>query len=146
MNANALASRIDSKNSRHTEYTRAQLCRMFPDESSAKKWLEAVRWPNRRSCGHCSSERTISAKDSKPMPYWCSSCRSYFSVKTGSPMEGSNLSLRTWVIAIHLMTTSLSGVTSMKLHRDLGITQKTAWYLVHRIRTAWNLDRESMAN
>ena len=146
MNANPQASWAGSNNSRQTDYTSVQLCGMFPDESSAWMWLETVRWPKRRFCGHCGSERTISVKNAKPMPYWCSNCRSYFSVKTGSPMQCSNLSLRTWVFAMHLMTTSLKGVTSVKLHRDLGITQKTAWYLVHRIRTAWNLDGDAIAD
>ena len=73
------------------------------------------------------------------MPYWCTDCRKYFGVKTGTPMECSNLSLRKWVVGIYLMTTNLKGVSSMKLHRDLGITQKTAWHMNHRIREAWNV-------
>ena len=60
------------------------------------------------------------------MPYRCVDCRSYFSVKTGSAMQASKLSYRIWVFAIYLMSTNLKGVSSMQLHRDLGVTQKTA--------------------
>ena len=70
------------------------------------------------------------------MPYWCSACRSYFSVKTGTVMQSSKLPLRKWAIAIYQFTTSLKGVSSMKLHRDLGIAQKNAWHMAHRIRRA----------
>ena len=72
------------------------------------------------------------------MPYWCKSCRSYFSVKTGTTIEKSRLSLRKWVFAIYLYVTHLKGVSSMKLHRDLGVTQKTAWFMLHRLRESWS--------
>ncbi len=114
-----------------------QLFQMFPDERSARKWLEELRWAEGRYCGHCLSTRTRSVKDEKPMPYWCGSCRKYFSVKTGTVMQSSNLQLQKWVIGIYLITTSLKGVSSMKLHRDLGITQKTAWFMAQRIREGW---------
>ena len=74
------------------------------------------------------------------MPYRCRErdCGSRFSVRTGTAMEGSKLGYQTWAIAIYLLTTNLKGVSSMKLHRDLGITQKSAWHLAHRIRKAWS--------
>ena len=68
------------------------------------------------------------------MPYWCSDCRSYFSVKTGTVLERSKVPLRKWVIAIYICCTHLKSVSSMKLHRDLGVTQKTAWFMMHRLR------------
>ena len=71
------------------------------------------------------------------MPYWCTDCRSYFSVKTGTPLSHSNIPLRKWAIAIYLCLTSLKSVSSMKLHRDLKISQKSAWFMLHRIREAW---------
>ena len=70
------------------------------------------------------------------MPYWCTDCRSYFSVKVGTVMEASKLSMRKWAIAIYLETTSLKGVSSMKLHRDLKIRQASAWFMLQRIREA----------
>ncbi len=72
------------------------------------------------------------------MPYWCSDCRSYFSVRTGTALERSKVPLRKWAIAIYLEMTSLKSVSSMKLHRDIGVTQSTAWFMLHRIREAWN--------
>ncbi len=72
-----------------------------------------------------------------PQPYWCKDCRSYFSVKVGTVMESSKLPLRKWVWAIYLMSTNLKGVSSMKLHRELGIRQATAWMMAQKIREGW---------
>jgi len=113
----------------------------FPDEAAAREWLEASCWgKGGRFCGHCDSTNTRPVKGSKPMPYWCTDCRSYFSVRTGTPMENSRLPLRKWVVAMYLMTTSLKGVSSLKLARDLGISQKSAWFMIHRIRRSWEED------
>ena len=71
------------------------------------------------------------------MPYRCTDCRSYFSIKTGTVMHKSQVPLRKWAIAIYLHLTSLKGVSSMKLHRDIGVSQPTAWYMLQRIRKAW---------
>ena len=73
------------------------------------------------------------------MPYWCSDCRSYFSVRTGTLLESSRVPLRKWAIAIYLEITSLKSVSSMKLHRDIGVSQPTAWFMLHRIREAWKV-------
>ena len=115
-----------------------ELFDMFPDEGSAHAWFENLRWPDgERTCPRCASARTKVVKNRKPMPFWCSACRKYFSVKIGTVMEASNLSLRKWVVALYLLSTNLKGVSSMKLHRDLGITQKTAWHMTQRIRECW---------
>ena len=71
------------------------------------------------------------------MPYRCRDCWKRFSTRTDTAMADSKLGYRTWAVAIYLVTTSLKGVSSMKLHRDLGITQKSAWHVAHRIRQAW---------
>ena len=116
--------------------TLVQLCDMFPTEESARKWFEARIWPEDRCCLHCGSLKTSIATHRK-MPYWCTDCRSYFSVRTGTVMQDSNVPLRKWAIAIYLHLTSLKGVSSMKLHRDIGVTQSTAWFMLQRIRKAW---------
>ena len=113
-----------------------ELTEMFPDEESAREWFESYVWPTGRHCPRCGSVRTHEATHAK-MPYRCSDCRSYFSVKTGTALEGSKIPLRKWVFAIYLEVTSLKGVSSMKLHRDLKVTQKTAWFMLHRLREAW---------
>ena len=116
-----------------------ELTEMFPDETSAIKWFEDTRWPDgERHCGHCGSTETKEVPNAKPMPYWCKACRSYFSVRTGSMLQSSRLPLRKWVFAVYLYVTSLKGVSSMKLHRDLKVTQKTAWFMLHRLRDAWS--------
>ena len=118
-----------------------QLGDMFPTEDSARQWFEAKIWPSGRHCPKCGSLRTSEASHAK-MPYWCGDCRSYFSVRTGTLLEGSRLPLRKWVWAIYLHLTSLKGVSSMKLHRDLDVSQKTAWYMLQRIRKAFDSDDE----
>ena len=114
-----------------------QMAEMFPDERTAHKWFESWIWPTgERACTRCGSLNTHEAKH-KTMPYRCRDCRKYFSVKTGSAMESSKLPLRLWAWAIYLEMTSLKGVSSMKLHRDLNIRQATAWFMLHRIREAF---------
>ena len=119
--------------------TLVQLCDMFPTEESAREWFEARVWPDGRHCSHCGSLRTHEASHVK-MPYRCTDCRSYFSVKTGTVMANSKLPLRKWVFAIYLHLTSLKGVSSMKLHRDIGVSQPAAWFMLQRIRKAWDSD------
>ena len=116
-----------------------ELADMFPTEESAREWFEAKVWPDGRHCPRCGSVRTGEASHDR-MPYWCSDCRSYFSAKTGSVMENSKLGYRKWVWAIYLHLTSLKGVSSMKLHRDIGVSQPTAWYMLQRIRKAFERD------
>ena len=117
--------------------TLIDLMNMFPTEEAVTKWFESVLWSSGRCCGKCGSVKTSEVPNSKPMPYWCADCRSYFSVRTGTPIARSNVPLRKWAIAIYLCLTSLKSVSSMKLHRDIGVSQPTAWFMLHRIREAW---------
>ena len=124
--------------------TLLQLARMFPDEESARQWFEAIFWPDGdRDCPRCGSRNNYACAHAK-MPYRCRDCRKYFSVKTGTVMADSPLPLLKWLYAIYLDTTSLKGVSSMKLHRDLGITQKSAWFMLHRIREAFAAEGPSV--
>ena len=118
--------------------TLIELGKMFPDEQTATAWFERHVWSDGRCCGHCGSIETRPVPNAKPMPYWCTDCRSYFSVRTGTAIERSKVPLRKWAFAIYLELTSLKSVSSMKLHRDLGVTQSTAWFMLHRIREAWS--------
>ena len=110
---------------------------LFPTEGSAREWFEKQIWPDGRHCPHCGSVRTHEASHAKS-PYRCTDCRGYFSVKTNTIMNKSHLPLRKWVFAIYLEMTSLKGISSMKLHRDIGVSQQTAWYMLHRIREVWS--------
>lgn len=71
------------------------------------------------------------------MPYWCRDCRKYFSIRTGTPMHRSKIALKDWAYAIYLHAVSLKGVSSMRLHRELGIGHQAAWFMAHRIREAF---------
>ncbi len=123
--------------------TLMQLADMFPDEEAARKWFEARIWPDGRHCPRCKSTRTREASHAK-MPYWCTDCRSYFSVKVGTVMQASKLPLRKWAYAIYLHMTNLKGISSMKLHRDIGIGQDTAWHLLQRIRKAFEENDDNL--
>ena len=120
--------------------TLMQLADMFPDEKAAREWFEDRIWPHGRHCPYCGSFETHEADGGNRMPYRCSDCRGYFSVKTCTLMHNSRLPLRKWAFAIYLHLTSLKGVSSMKLHRDIGVSQKTAWFMLQRIRAAWEDD------
>ena len=116
-----------------------EIIRMFPDNKTAEAWFASKRWPSGVHCPECGSDNVQVGTASKTQPYRCREreCRRRFSVKTGTVMQSSNLGYQTWAVAIYLCLTDLKGVSSMKLHRDLGITQKSAWHLAHRIRSAF---------
>ena len=118
-----------------------ELTERFPDEESAVAWFIQQRWPNGVHCPSCNSKDITDVPNAKPMPWWCGDCRKYFSVRTKTVMHRSKLPMRTWLFAIYIVATNLKGVSSLKLHRDLGIRQATAWHLLHRIRKAFESGR-----
>ena len=120
-----------------------QITSMFPNEEMAEQWFAQTRWPNGPVCPKCQSTNVQSGAAHKTMPYRCRACRKRFSVRMGTVLENSRLDLRIWAIAIYILTTGIKGTSSMKLHRDLGVTQKSAWYLAHRIRETWD-DRQTL--
>ncbi len=116
-----------------------QLLKMFPTEDAARGWLESEIWPDGPYCPHCGSFNVHAGIKHSSMTHRCRDCpnRPQFSLKTGTVMKATKLEYRDWAIAIYLLTTNLKGVSSMKLHRDLDITQKSAWHLMHRLRQAF---------
>nr|VFK55124.1 MAG: Transposase [Candidatus Kentron sp. TUN]VFK61093.1 MAG: Transposase [Candidatus Kentron sp. TUN]VFK64163.1 MAG: Transposase [Candidatus Kentron sp. TUN] len=116
--------------------------KLIPDEESARRYFEEKRWPNGIVCPHCGSVHISECKNHKPMPYRCKDCRKHFSVRTSMVLAESKVSLQTWLLAIYMLTTARKGVPSTQLARELGVTQKTAWFLAHRIRESW-LSKES---
>ena len=114
-----------------------ELVEMFPDEATATEWFESLIWPTGRHCPRCGNTETTEASEKAGLPYWCGACRRHFSVKIGTTLERSRVPLRKWAFAIYLYCTNLKGVSSVKLHRDLKVTQKTAWFMLHRLREAW---------
>ena len=117
-----------------------EIMEIFPDDTTAEAWFVETRWPEGPPCPHCGSTHVLSGAAHKTMPYRCreKGCRKRFSVKTGTVMESSNIGYQKWAIAIYLYLTSLKSVSSMKLHRDLKITQRSAWHMAHRLRKAFS--------
>ena len=113
-----------------------QFIKTYSTEAKAEAWFIRNRWPSGICCPKCGS-LNVQTGCKHAMPYRCREkvCgRPRFSTKTGTVMEGSKLGYQDWIIAMFLLTTSLKSVSSMKLHRDLDITQKSAWFLAHRLR------------
>ena len=117
--------------------TLSQMFAMFPDDDTAEAWFINRRWPDGVRCPHCDCDNIQDGARHRSQRYRCRGCHKRFSARTGTVLADSNVGFRNWIIAIYLMTTSLKGVSSMKLHRDLGVTQSTAWFMAHRIREAW---------
>ena len=109
----------------------------FSDQQATEEMFVQARWPDGILCPFCDSSNITPRPTRKPAPFRCNACRKDFSVKTNTVMHGSNLSLGTWALAAYLLTTNPKGIPSLRLAEYLGVTQKTAWHLGHRIRRAW---------
>ena len=114
----------------------SEFFRRFPDDRAAEAWFESRRWPDGPVCPHCDSGRASKIVSRRPMPYRCKDCRRHFSVKSHSLMHASKLGEQTWLLAIFLIVANPKGRSSVQLAADLGVCQKTAWHLAHRIRAA----------
>jgi transposase-like protein len=111
----------------------------FKDEEAARKFLEASRWPNGPVCPFCNSGECVNPLGGKSMGpgwYFCSGCREKFTVRVGTLYERSHIPLHKWLLATHLLTASKKGMSAHQMHRMLGITYKSAWFMCHRIREA----------
>ena len=112
---------------------------IFTDEEKAREHLEALRWSQFRPCPHCGDcEHTspTASKGHKAGLYYCNSCEKTFTVTVGTLFERSHIPLNKWLFAFHLMASSKKGISAHQLHRMLGITYKSAWFMAHRIREA----------
>lgn len=113
----------------------------FQDADKAREHLEALRWPNGPFCPHCCSTKKpmkLQGKSHRPGLYKCSEykCRKQFSVTVGTVFERSKVPLNKWLLAVHLVCSSKKGISAHQIHRNLGMTYKTAWFMCHRIREA----------
>ncbi len=109
----------------------------FTNEGEARKYLEAIRWPDGPVCPHCGTVGNAYAT-SRPGKYRCGAreCRKDFTVTVGTVYERSKITLHKWLLASYLLCSSKKGISSHQLHRMLGVTYKTAWFMTHRIREA----------
>ena len=111
-----------------------QLFEMFPDQETARVYLESRLWPNGPRCPVCGlGERVTARKDGF---YRCNQCKEDFTVRTGTIFERSHVPLHKWIYAMYLLVTARKGISSMQLAKEIGITQKSAWFILHRLREA----------
>ena len=111
----------------------------FKDADKARKYLESQVWPNGPVCPHCGvigESYELKGKSTRPGLYKCRACREPFTVTVGTLFERSKIPLHVWLQAVYLLCSSKKGISSHQLHRTLGITYKTAWFMAHRIREA----------
>ena len=107
----------------------------FNTEGKAVRFFEVARWPEGRFCPSCGSVDTYAHK-SRRYYYHCRDCRKQFSCKTGSVMQASPLPVRTWLYAMYKVSVARKGISSFQMSKELGVTKKTAWHMLHRIREA----------
>mgnify|MGYP001390275626 CR=1 FL=1 len=119
---------------------------IFTDENAARAYLEGVRWDKKPICPHCGEIEKIKpleGKKHRPGLYQCNSCRQQFTVTVGTLYERYKVPLHKWLLATHLLSASKKGISTHQLHRMLGVTYKTAWFMTHRIREAMKDDDPS---
>jgi transposase-like protein len=113
---------------------------VFTDETKAREWLEARVWPNGPVCPHCGSTgddvTALNGKSHRPGVYQCNGCREQFTVTVKTVFERSKIPLSKWLAALFLLTSSKKGVSAHQVHRSLGISYKSAWFMMHRLREA----------
>ena len=116
---------------------------IFTDENAAREYLEGIRWPHGTYCPHCGETKNVKklkGKSHRPGLYQCNACRGAFTVTVGTVYEHSKVSLNKWLLATYLLSSSKKGMSAHQLHRMLGVTYKTAWFMFHRIREAMKED------
>ncbi|UVK53336.1 IS1595 family transposase [Mesorhizobium sp. AR02] len=121
---------------------------IYTDENKAREHLESLHWPHGPNCPHCGNANPdritkLQGKSTRPGVYKCKECRKPFSVTVGTLMERSHIKINVWLAAMHLLTASKKGMSAHQMHRMLGITYESAWFLCHRLREAMRDDPKS---
>jgi transposase-like protein len=115
-----------------------QVFKLYPDEASARTYIESRRWPNGAACPFCTEAKRITPR--KNGFYRCNACKKDFTVRTGTIFERSHVELNRWLYAMYLLMTARKGISSLQLGKEIGVTQKTAWFMLGRIREACGND------
>lgn len=124
---------------KHERLSVFQLFEMFPNDQIAEQWFISERWPDGARCAFCDSENVKDSSAHKEMRFRCNDCKKWFSVKSNSLMHSSKLGYQKWAFAFYLVASHPKGLSSIQLHKVLGITQKSAWHMLHRIRKAYDV-------
>lgn len=117
-----------------------QLFALFPDNESARLYLEDRLWPSGPICPECKSGERITAR--KTGYYQCNACKFIFTVRTGTIFGRSHIPLHKWIYSMYLLVTSRKGISSMQLAKEIGVTQKSAWFMLCRLREACGDDSD----
>ena len=114
---------------------------IYTDADAARAHLETLHWPDGAFCPHCGSfgVTRLMGKSTRPGVYKCRGCRKLFTVTVGTVFEDSKIPLNKWLLAFRLMASSKKGISAHQLHRSIGITYKSAWFMAHRIREAMGI-------
>ena len=113
-----------------------EFMRKFNAEQAVRKHFENRRWPNGKFCPHCSSTRKITERKGREGLYRCADCLKDFTAKVGTVLERSHISYQQWFMAMYMVMTARKGISSLQLAKEIGITQRSAWFLLHRLREA----------
>ena len=122
----------------HITVSTFQIFEMFPNQESARKHLESRLWPKGVRCPHCGLSEHVTAL--KSGYYRCKQCKETFTVRTGTIFERSHVPLHKWIYAMYMLVTARKGISSLQLSKEIGITQKSAWFVLHRLREACGND------
>src|ERR1700685_2570209 len=108
--------------------------RLYPDQETARTYLESRLWPNGAKCPTCKAGERITAR--KGGFYRCNACKLDFTIRTGTIFERSHIPLHKWLYAMYLLVTARKGISSMQIAKEIGVQQKSAWFMLHRLRDA----------
>ena len=120
-----------------------QIMLKYETQADAIKYLETIRWGNRPVCLKCGCDKKITAQE-KVGTYWCGDCRSYFTIFTNTPLERGKVDACKWIYASYTLMTSRKGISSLQLSKEIGVQQRTAWYMLHRLRLVCGDDMEAL--
>src|ERR1019366_4492320 len=122
-----------------------ELTEMFPNEAAARQYMEAYRWPEGPICPHCKEAKRITSRKGREGVYQCVACKEDFTVRVASIFERSHIPLHKWMHAMYSLMTARKGISSMQLGKEIGVTQKSAWFMLHRLREACGREIEMLS-
>lgn len=114
-----------------------ELCEKLSTEAKCIEFFINLRWKDGAECPHCNSKKVYTLKNGKSFRCGNTECRETFSIRTGTVMEASNISIKKWILAIYLATSNKKGISSVQLGKHIGISQQSAWFMLQRLKSAY---------